>query len=93
MLCNVKISEYEVYWLMDFPLINIWVHQKINSGNHSFFWCSMHYKKNNQVQGKISKFTLNRDHSYKKSKEIRVITYTYCSGHIIPVILSDMNEL
>ena len=37
-LCNEsKISENEAYWLMDFPLINIWACQKINSGNHSFF--------------------------------------------------------
>ena len=26
-LCNrLKMSEYKVYWLMDFPLINSWAH-------------------------------------------------------------------
>ena len=37
-----------------------------------------------QVLGKITNFTVNRDHSYK-IKETGVVTYTcrYSSGHLI----------
>jgi len=34
---RLKISEYKAYWLTDFLLIKIWVDQKVNSDNHSFF--------------------------------------------------------
>ena len=72
---GLKMSEYEVYWLIDFPLIIYWVRTKNNYG--VFFKIA-----NKQVQGKISNFTVIRDHSIK-SKETRVVTYT-CSGDLIP---------
>ena len=40
-------NEYEVYWLMDYPLINSWVHAK---------------KTKTRIR-KISNFTVNRDHN------------------------------
>ena len=52
----MTMSEYEAYWLTDFPLGHT---PRNNYGDLS-------KKVNKQVQGKISNFTVNRDHSYKK---------------------------
>ena len=34
---GLKMSEYKAYWLMNFPLINIWAHVNKES-------CGVHYK-------------------------------------------------
>jgi len=56
---TVQLSEYKVYWLTDFPLIIYWARAKNNYGDLS-------KKANKQVQGKISNYIADRDHSYKK---------------------------
>ena len=58
---RLKMSEYEVYWLTDFALINSWAPRK--NYNLSFEVVCTSYK---QVAGKISNFTVNKDHSNKK---------------------------
>ena len=49
----MKISEYEVYWLTTYLLINNWVHTKNNSGNHiSFEAACTAYRKGKQTNVK-----------------------------------------
>ena len=52
---ELKMSEYEVHWLMDFPPINSWMRQEI---------IMVILKANKQVKEKLT--AVNRDHSDKK---------------------------
>ena len=52
-------SEYEVHWLMDFPLIIYWARQEI-------IMVISQKKQTNKYKKKIGNFTVNRDHTYKK---------------------------
>ena len=73
-LCNgLKTSEYEVYWLTDFPPINL-------LGAHQEIIMVFSEKK----ADKQEKLVILQ--SVTKSKETRVITYTcrYSSGYLIP---------
>ena len=57
---KLKMSEYKVYWLTDFPLINSWVClERIII--FLLKWFALVIKKvNKQVKGKISNFTVDR---------------------------------
>ena len=68
-------SEYEAYWLMDFPLIIYWLN---NYGD---------LKKSKQNKCKEKLVILQSiEIIVVKSKETRVITDTYSSGHLIHII-------
>jgi len=65
---RLKISEYEAYWLTDFPLINRVQRKKIFLIIILSFEvvCTSYKTANKQALGKIGNFTVNRDHINKK---------------------------
>jgi len=78
-LCNgLKMSEYELYWLTDFPLIISWHMPRNNYGDLSRKQTNKHKEKLVILQS-IGIIVII-------GKETRVVTYTcsYCSGHLIP---------
>ena len=73
-LCNwLKISECEVYWLMDFPLDAC---QRKNYNDLSFeVVYALIIKKQANKYKENSNFIVDRDHSSKESKE-KWVSYT-----------------
>ena len=67
MQCNwLKMSEYEAYWLTDYPLINI---SKQGPRNNFFLlkrYALIILKSKQTSVRKISNFAVNKDHCYKK---------------------------
>ena len=78
---RLTISEYEVYWLTDFPLIIL-----LGTLQEIIIVIS-HKKQTNKYKKKIV-ILQSIGIIVIKSKETRAITYTYryFSGHFIPII-------
>ena len=65
LVCNgLKMSKYEAYWLMGFPLINSKAKKKKLIVSIFFFI----KKQTNKYKENLIIFTVNRDHSYKVRK-------------------------
>jgi len=77
-------SEYEAYWLTDFP---------IGCALRNNYDLSLSQKKNKHEKKLVILQLIGT--MVIKCKETRMITYTcrYCSGHLIPIIQLGQDEL
>ena len=90
---GLKMSVYEVYWLIDFTLTNNQVRQEIIMLTLKRY--ALVRKKHSNKYKEILVILQSIGIIVIKSKETRVVIYTcrYSSGHLIPIIQSCQDEL